>query len=124
MLAEPLAKLAVGVKVLRRTLPKPVSALRVPPVTVTSAKEKLVPGSSVNVKQMRLVSPVFKLEAEEVMTTLGAVVSTGYKMLSATLTLPKVTLLPSTLFNVLPLRVRAADGIEMPLASSCPARMV
>ena len=124
MLAEPLAKSAVGVKVLRRTFPKPVSALRVPPVTVTSAKEKLVPGSSVNVKQMRLVSPVFKLEAEEVITTLGDVVSTGYKMLSATLTLPKVTLLPGTLFKVLPLRLIAADGIEIPLASSCPARMV
>ena len=124
MLAEPLAKLAVGVKVLRRTLPKPVSALRVPPVTVTSVNVKLVSGSSVNVKQIRRVSPAFKLKAEEVMTTLGAVVSTGYKMLSATLALPKVRLLPGSLFNVLPLRVMAADGIEMPLASSCAARMV
>ena len=77
-----------------------------------------------NVKQIRLDSPTFKLEAEEVISTLGAVVSTGYKMLSATLAFPKVTLLPGTFFKVLPLRERAADGIEMPLASSCPSKMV
>ena len=65
-----------------------------------------------------------RLAAEEVMTTVGAVVSTGYKMLSATLALPSATLLPGTLFKVLPLRVRAADGMAMPLASSCPAKMV
>ena len=124
MLAVPLAKLGVGVKVLRRTVPSPVSALKVPPVTVISAKEKLVSGSSENVKQIKLVSPLFKLAAEEVMTTLGAVVSTGYKKLSATLALPSVTLLPGTLFKVLPLSVSAAEGMAMPLASSCPARMV
>ena len=124
MLALPLAKLGVGVKVLRRTLPSPVSALKVPPETVMSESVKLVPGSSENVKLMSEVSPLLKLATAEVMTTLGAVVSTGYKMLSATLALPKVRLLPGTLFNVLPLRVMAADGIEMPLASSCPARMV
>ena len=77
MLAVPLAKLGVGVKVLRRTVPRPVSALKVPPVTVTSDKVKLVSGSSENVKQIRLVSPLFKLATDELMTTLGAVVSTG-----------------------------------------------
>ena len=124
MLAVPLAKLGVGVKVLRRTVPRPVSALNVPPVTVMSKSVKLVPGSSENVKLMSEVSPLFKLATAEVMTTLGAVVSTGYKMLSAALALPKLRLLPGTLFKVLPLSVRAAEGIAMPLASSCPAKMV
>ena len=77
MLALPLAKLAVGVKVLRRTVPRPVSALNVPPLTVTSAKVKLMPGSSLKVKEITLVSPAFKLATEEVMVTLGAVVSTA-----------------------------------------------
>ena len=87
MLAVPLAKLAVGVKVLRRTVPRPVSALNVPPVTVTSDIAKLVPGSSVKVKQMTLVSSAFKLALEDVMATLGAVVSTAYSGLSATASL-------------------------------------
>ena len=124
MLTVPLDKLAVGVKVLRRTVPSPVSALKVPPETVMSESVKLVPGSSENVKQIKVVSPLFKLATAEVMTTLGAVVSTGYKMLSATLALPKVRLLPGTLFKVLPLSVRAAEGTAIPLASSCPAKMV
>ena len=76
MLALPLAKLAVGVKVLRRTVPRPVSALNVPPLTVTSAKVKLMPGSSLKVKEITLVSPAFKLATDEVTITLGAMVST------------------------------------------------
>ena len=124
MLAVPLSKLGVGVKVLRRTSPSPVSALKVPPETVMSASVKLVPGSSENAKLMSEVSSLFKLATAEVMTTLGAEVSTGYKMLSATLALPNVRLLPSTLFKVLPLSVRATEGMPMPLASSCPAKMV
>ena len=83
MLAVTLAKLAVGVNVLRLTVPRPVSAFNVPPVTETSDIVKLVPGSSVKVKSMTLVSSVFKLALEDVMATLGAVVSTAYCALSA-----------------------------------------
>ena len=124
MLAVPLATLLLGVKMLRRTVPRPVSALKVPPVTVTSVMPKLVPGSSENVKQTRLVSPLFKVESADVMTTLGAVVSTAYKMLSVAMVLVSVTALPAWLLSVLPFSVRAVKGMAMPLASSCPDKMV
>ena len=52
MLAVPLDKLAVGVKVAVRVSPVPAKLLSVPLVIATSPREKLVPMSSLNVKLM------------------------------------------------------------------------
>ena len=54
--AEPLARLAVGVKVAVRVSPEPEIAPSVPPVTTTSPvvpfQEKVLPGSSEKEKVM------------------------------------------------------------------------
>jgi hypothetical protein len=79
MLAEPLDKLAVGVKAAVRDSPVPLIALRVPPEIVRSPvvpfQAKLVPGSSENVKVMFAVSPIFSAATFEVIATVGASVS-------------------------------------------------
>ena len=79
MLAEPLDKLAVGVKVAVRDNPVPLIALKVPPDTVKSPavpfQVKLVPGSSENVKVIVAVSPTFSADTLDVMVTYGASVS-------------------------------------------------
>ena len=79
MLAEPLDKLAVGVKVAVRDNPVPLIALKVPPVTVKSPavpfQAKLVPGSSEKVNVMVAVSPTFRVGLSEVIVTVGASVS-------------------------------------------------
>ena len=79
MLAEPLDKLAVGVKTALRVRPVPLMALKVPPEIVRSPAVpfhvKLVPGSSENVNVMVAVSPTFKVVISEVMLTVGASVS-------------------------------------------------
>ena len=79
MLAEPLDKLAVGVKVAVRVRPVPLIALRVPPEIVRSpivpSHAKLVPGSSEKVKVMVAVSPTFSAATFEVIVTVGASVS-------------------------------------------------
>ena len=79
MLAEPLAKLAVGVNVPVRVRPVPLIAPKVPPETAISPAvpfhEKLVPGSSETVNVMVAVSPAFKAETFEVTVTVGASVS-------------------------------------------------
>ena len=56
MLAEPEAKLAVGVKVAVRVRPVPLIALKVPPVVTMSASTKPT-GASLNVKVIVAVSP-------------------------------------------------------------------
>ena len=80
MLADVLAKLAVGVKMAERVSPVPLIAPTVPPVTTTSPKvpsqAKLASGSSENVNVMMAESPVFSEDRLEVMPTVGAVVST------------------------------------------------
>ena len=79
MLAEPLDKLAVGVKVAVRDNPVPLIALKVPPDTFKSPavpfQAKLVPGSSENVNVMVAVSPTFSAATFEVIATVGAKVS-------------------------------------------------
>ena len=79
MLAEPVPKLVVGVKVADLVRPVPLIAPRVPPETVKSPavpfQAKLEPGSSVNVKVMAAVSPDLKVGTSEVIVTLGARVS-------------------------------------------------
>ena len=79
MLAEPLDKLAVGVKVAVRDNPVPLIALKVPPDTVKSPADpfqaKLVPGSSENVKVIAAVSPTFSAATLDVIATVGARVS-------------------------------------------------
>ena len=79
MLAEPLAKLAVGVNVPVRVGPVPLIALKVPPEIVRSPVvpflPKLVPGSSEKVKVMFAVSPTFRVATLEVIATVGARVS-------------------------------------------------
>ena len=79
MLAVPLARLVVGVKIADLVRPEPLMALKVPPVTAKSPatpfQAKLEPGSSVNVKVMTAVSPDFKVDTSEVIVTLGARVS-------------------------------------------------
>ena len=63
MLALPLAKLAVGVKVAVRVSPVPLMALKLPLLTTTSPvlpfQTKVLPGSSLKVKVMLAVSPTF-----------------------------------------------------------------
>ena len=79
MLAEPLAKLAIGVNVPVRVRPVPLIALKVPPEMVRSPvvpfQVKLVLGSSENVKVMFAVSPTFRVAISEVILTVGASVS-------------------------------------------------
>jgi hypothetical protein len=79
MLAEPLDKLADGVKTAVRESPVPLIALRVPPEIVRSPtvpfQAKLVPGSSENVKVIAAVSPTFRAAISEVIVTVGASVS-------------------------------------------------
>ena len=76
----PLPWLAVGVKTAVRERPAPKTALSVPPEICTSpaapSQVKLLPGSSENVKVMLAVTPAFKTLTSEVMTTVGALVST------------------------------------------------
>jgi len=79
MLAEPLDKLAVGVKTAVRVSPVPLIALKVPPEMVRSPvvpfQAKLVPGSSENVKVMVAVSPTFNVDTLDVIAIVGASVS-------------------------------------------------
>ena len=79
MLAEPLDKLAVGVKVAVRDKPVPLMAPKAPPETVRSPavpfQAKLVPGSSENVNVIVAVSPTFSVATFEVIETVGASVS-------------------------------------------------
>ena len=79
MLAEPLDKLAVGVKTAVRVSPVPLIAPKVPPDTVKSPAvpfhAKLVLGSSVKVKVMVAVSPIFNVPTSVEITTVGAAVS-------------------------------------------------
>ena len=79
MLAEPLDKLAVGVKVAVRVRPVPLMAPKVPPEIVKSPavpfQAKLVPGSSEKVNVIVAVSPTFSAATFEVIETVGATVS-------------------------------------------------
>ena len=79
MLAEPLDKLAVGVKTAVRVRPVPLIAPKVPPDTVKSPavpfQAKLVLGSSVKEKVMVAVSPIFSVATLDVITTVGTTVS-------------------------------------------------
>ena len=79
MLAEPLDKLAVGVKVAVRDNPVPLIALKVPPDIVKSpavpSQAKLVPGSSDKLNVMVAVSPTFSADTLDAMMTVGASVS-------------------------------------------------
>ena len=79
MLAEPLDKLAVGVKTAVRVRPVPLIAPKAPPETVRSPAvpfhTKLVPGSSEKVNVMVAVSPTFSVATLDVIATVGASVS-------------------------------------------------
>ena len=79
MLAEPVDKLAVGVKTALRVRPVPLIALKVPPDTFKSPavpfQAKLVLGSSEKVNVMVAVSPAFSAATFEVTETVGATVS-------------------------------------------------
>ncbi len=79
MLAEPLDKLADGVKTAVRVRPVPLIALKVPLEIVRSPivpfQVKLVPGSSEKVKVMVAVSPTFSVATLDVIATVGARVS-------------------------------------------------
>ena len=76
----PLPWLGVGVKTAVLKSPLPEMAVSVPPETCTSpaapSHVKLLPGSSENENVMLAVTPAFKTLTSEVMTTVGAVVST------------------------------------------------
>src|SRR4051812_5807136 len=96
MLALPAAVPAVGVKVAVRVRPDdPEIALRAPPATTTSPDEpsqmKLEPGSSLKVKVMAAVSPIFNCDTSLVIASVGARVS----MLMAGL-VPAPPTLPAT----------------------------
>ena len=80
MLALPLLKLAVGVKMAVRVSPVPLMALKVPLLSVISptlpSHTKLLPGSSENVKVILAVCPTNNWVLLLVIATVGAVVST------------------------------------------------
>ena len=79
MLAEPVDKLAVGVKVAVRDNHVPLIALKFPPDTAKSPavpfQVKLVPGSSENVNVIVAFSPTFSAVTFELIVTVGAIVS-------------------------------------------------
>ena len=79
ILAEPLDKLAVGVKTAVRVSPVPLMTPKVPPETVRSPVDpfqtKLVTGSSENVNEIVAVSPTFSAVTFYVMVTVGESVS-------------------------------------------------
>jgi hypothetical protein len=79
MLAVPLAKLGVDVKVPDLVRPEPLMALSVPPETSKSpsvpSQLKLDSGSSENVNVMTAVSPDLRVDTSDVIVTLGANVS-------------------------------------------------
>ena len=79
MLADPLDKLAGGVKVAVRVRPVPLIALKVPPEIVRSPavpfQVKLVPGSSENVNVIVAVWPTFSAVTFDVIETVVASVS-------------------------------------------------
>ena len=80
MLALPLAKLAVGVKMAVRVSPVPLIALKVPLLSAMSpalpSHTKVLPGSSENENVMLAVWPINKFDLLLEMLTEGAVVST------------------------------------------------
>ena len=80
MLALPLFKLAVGVKIAVRVRPVPLMALRVPLLRVMSpalpSHVKELPGSSEKVNVILAVWPTNNWVLLLVMLTVGAVVST------------------------------------------------
>jgi hypothetical protein len=80
MLAVPVDKLDVGVKVPDLVRPDPLRALSVPPVTTKSPavpfQVKLEPGSSEKVNVITALSSDFKLEVSVVIETAGSKVST------------------------------------------------
>ena len=76
MLAVPEARPAVGVKVAVRTRPVVVKPVSVPPDTAMSDAVKVARGSSLKVKLMVAVWPIFRALALLVMDKVGGVVST------------------------------------------------
>ena len=95
MLALPLSKLAVGVKVAMRIRPLPLMAPRVPPVTTRSPvlpfQAKLLPGSSLKLKVMVAVSPTLRADLLLVIARVGAWLSMAIvlALLPAVLVLPR-----------------------------------
>ena len=75
MLAVPLLRLAVGVKVAVRVRPVPLMALKVPPETATSPvlpfQLKVENGSSLKVKVMVAVSPALRAATLLVIVTVA-----------------------------------------------------
>ena len=128
ILAVPDTTFAVGVNVAVRVKPVPLMLPKVPPLTSTSpeldAHTKLLPGSSLNVKVMAAVSPVFKALTSEVMLTVGAVVSTKYSGLLATAMDVMTLVLPALSFRVAPFKVRAFNAMATPSVSFCSLAMV
>ena len=128
MLAVPATTLLVGVKVAVRKSPVPLMLPKVPPLTMTSPAladhTKLLPGSSLKVKEMTAVSPAFSVATSLVMLSEGAVVSTKYFELSATATEEMTLLLPAASFNVAPFSVRALSAMATLSVSVCPLPMV
>ncbi len=66
-----------GVKVAVLVSPVPLSVPIVPPVTTISPSIKDVPGSSVKVKVIVAVSPLFSVDLSLVMVAIGRNVSTA-----------------------------------------------
>ena len=128
MLALPLAKLASGVNTAVRVRPVPVRALKVPPVTAISpalpSHAKLLPVSSDNVKVMLAVSPAFKRLMSEVITTVGAVVSTKKSGLAMTAALVITQAFPAASDTTAPLRNKALSGNDTPSVSLRPDTML
>jgi hypothetical protein len=87
---------------------------RVPPVTVTSANEKLVVGS-LRVKEIVAVSPALRVALLEVIAMVGATVSITIWLVSdpAVLLLPAASVKAFAATETLPAAVEFALGVKV-----------
>ncbi len=120
---------AAGVKVAVRVRPEPETAPRVPPVTTTSpelpSQVKAAPGSSLKVKVMVAVSPLFNCAISLVMATVGAVASmTTAKPADAGPTLPAASVTLAVMVCAPPLRVEVAIDQAPPATMPEPSAVV
>ncbi len=75
MLALPDARSAVGVNVAVRVKPVPLNTPKLPLLMVRSLAAKLLPGSSLKVKVIVAVSPIFNVLTLLLIATVGKTVS-------------------------------------------------
>ena len=116
MLALPEARSAVGVKTAVRLRPVPLMAPSVPPETTTSpllpSQVKVSPGSSLKVKVIVAVSPIFRADLLLLMLKVGASVSMACAPSPARLA--SSTALPAASLKPLPTKLSATVPLATP----------